>query len=87
MSTAGDLMWAIPEAHPGGVTALVSVPEKEMIVTGGEHGEVRTWNVRTRQMKAHLKLHTVRRLKQSQSRLDEKVINASNPIFGYPNTA
>lgn len=54
------MLWAIPEAHPGGVTALISVPEKEMIVTGGEHGEVRAWNVRTRQMKAHLKLHTVR---------------------------
>jgi hypothetical protein len=60
MSQAGEMLWAIPEAHPGGVTALISVPEKEMIVTGGEHGEVRAWNVRTRQMKAHLKLHTVR---------------------------
>jgi hypothetical protein len=59
------MLWAIPGAHPGGVTALISVPEKEMIVTGGEHGEVRAWNVRTRQMKAHLKLHTVRRVQKN----------------------
>lgn len=53
----GDNLWFIDNAHPGGVTALVLSHNHRFILTGGPQGEVRLWELRTRELISHLKEH------------------------------
>ncbi|GBG29146.1 Guanine nucleotide-binding protein subunit beta-1 [Hondaea fermentalgiana] len=54
----GELLWCIKDAHAGGVTALRLSNNMRYVVTGGENGEVRVWEMRMRQLVSHLKEHT-----------------------------
>ena len=54
----GELLWSIANAHRGGVTALQVSHNRKFVVSGGEEGEVRVWEIRTREMILHLKQHT-----------------------------
>eukprot|EP00466_Bigelowiella_natans_P001487 jgi/Bigna1/89644/estExt_fgenesh1_pg.C_530022 len=56
----GEKLWKIPNAHKDGVTTLVLSLNQKFIVSGGIRGEVRVWDVRTRQLVCHLKEHSTR---------------------------
>eukprot|EP00966_Prymnesium_polylepis_P184678 4280275-Prymnesium_polylepis.1 len=44
--------------HRGGVSSLALSNNPKFLVSGGEEGEVRVWEIRTREMFLHLKQHT-----------------------------
>jgi len=56
----GEHLWTINNAHRGGVSCLCVAPNQAFIVSGGEEGDVRVWDVRSREMLCHLKEHTAR---------------------------
>ena len=53
-----QLLWQIANAHKGGVTALVLSSNCKFICSGGMEGEVRVWEIRSRELVSHLKEHT-----------------------------
>lgn len=53
----GDNLWFIDNAHPGGLTSLVLSHNRRFILTGGSAGEVRLWELRSRDLISHLKEH------------------------------
>lgn len=57
-ASTGELLWCIKDAHLGGVTALRLSNNMRYVITGGENGEVRVWEMRMRQLVSHLKEHT-----------------------------
>ncbi|KAJ4454932.1 putative U3 small nucleolar RNA-associated protein 21 [Paratrimastix pyriformis] len=57
-ATNGRILWSLMDAHRGGVTAIATT--QRFIISGGEGGEVRVWELRTRELVAHLKEHTQR---------------------------
>jgi len=54
----GELLWVIKDAHIGGVSALKLSNNMRFVVSGGENGDVRVWEMRQRQLVSHLKEHT-----------------------------
>jgi len=46
----GKPLWLIDNAHRGGVTALTLSHNQRFILTGGKEGEVRVWELRTREL-------------------------------------
>ena len=56
-SDTGDSLWMIDNAHPGGVLAMTLSHNRRFILTGGPAGEVRLWELRTRDLISHLKEH------------------------------
>ena len=46
----GEFLWSVDSAHRCGITALVVAPNLKFFVTGGEEGEVRVWEMKTRDM-------------------------------------
>jgi len=56
---SGDPLWLIANAHRDGVTALTLSHNQRFILTGGTEGEVRVWELRTRELVSHLKEHTL----------------------------
>eukprot|EP00310_Coccolithus_braarudii_P018945 CAMPEP_0183338038 /NCGR_PEP_ID=MMETSP0164_2-20130417/5470_1 /TAXON_ID=221442 /ORGANISM="Coccolithus pelagicus ssp braarudi, Strain PLY182g" /LENGTH=636 /DNA_ID=CAMNT_0025507819 /DNA_START=39 /DNA_END=1949 /DNA_ORIENTATION=+ len=73
----GQLLWTIDDAHRGGVTALVCANNVKFLVTGGEKGEVRAWEIRTRDMIRHLKQHSMPVTSLQMTPDDSKVLSAS----------
>ena len=57
-SDSGEPLWQIDNAHEAGVTALGLSNNQRYIISGGELGEVRIWELRSREMVSHLKEHT-----------------------------
>lgn len=53
----GANQWFIENAHPGGVTAMCLSHNRRFILTGGPSGEVRLWELRSRDLISHLKEH------------------------------
>ena len=53
-------LWQIDNAHKGGVTAIALSHNSKFIVSGGEEGEIRVWEIRSRELISHLKEHTSR---------------------------
>lgn len=53
----GANLWFIDNAHLGGVTALTLSHNKRFLLTGGAGGEVRLWELRSRELVSHLKEH------------------------------
>ena len=51
-----DLLWKIDGAHGGGVTAIVMSDSEKFFLTGGEEGEIRLWDVKSRELVSHLKV-------------------------------
>jgi hypothetical protein len=56
---SGSPLWVIDNAHRHGVTALTLSHNQRFIITGGEEGEVRVWELRTRELVSHLKEHNM----------------------------
>jgi WD40 repeat protein len=57
-SETGQQIWMIENAHKGGVCALNISKNMKFFCTGGNEGEVRVWEMRSREMVSHLKEHT-----------------------------
>eukprot|EP00966_Prymnesium_polylepis_P156144 3607530-Prymnesium_polylepis.1 len=66
---AGNLLWAMDNCHRGGVSALALSHNLKFLVSGGEEGEVRVWEIRsespaaagrTHARRAHVRRHTAR---------------------------
>ena len=57
---SGEEVWKIQNAHKDGVTAIQVANNGKFVVTGGEDGAVRVWELRTRELLTHLKEHTMR---------------------------
>jgi WD40 repeat protein len=58
--TTGEMLWIIDDAHRDGVTACALSGNERFVMTGGAQGEVRIWEMRTRELVTHLKEHTSR---------------------------
>ncbi len=56
----GDPLWNIDNAHKGGVTAMELSHNQKFIVSGGAGGEVRVWEMKTKDLVVHLKEHTAK---------------------------
>jgi len=57
-SENGNLIWQIDNAHKGGVISVCLSGSLKYFCTGGYEGEVRVWEMRSREMISHLKEHT-----------------------------
>ena len=56
-NATGELLWTLPDAHVGGVTAVAVAVGLHFFVTGGAKGEVRVWDSRSRRLISTLKEH------------------------------
>ena len=59
-SISGEALWTIDNAHVNGVTALAMSPNFKFIVSGGNNGDVRVWELKSRSLICHLKEHSAR---------------------------
>jgi WD40 repeat protein len=59
-SVQGQSLWHIDNAHKGGVTSMRLPTNVRFVVSGGAEGELRVWELKTRQMVSHLKEHAAR---------------------------
>lgn len=53
----GELLWAIQEAHKHGVTAIMVAHNQRFFLSGGQDGEVRVWDIKSRELVCNLKEH------------------------------
>lgn len=51
-------LWQIDNAHKNGVTAICLSFNQKFICSGGFEGEVRVWEIRSRELVSHLKEHS-----------------------------
>jgi len=56
----GQSLWSIDDAHKGGVTCLRLPSNVRFVLSGGAEGELRVWELKTRQMISNLKEHVAR---------------------------
>jgi WD40 repeat protein len=56
-NATGELLWTLPDAHVGGVSAIGVAVGQHFFVTGGVKGEVRVWDSRSRRLISTLKEH------------------------------
>lgn len=76
-SDSGESLWMIDNAHPGGVLTMTLSHNRRFILTGGPAGEVRLWELRTRDLISHLKEHVSRVTSLVLSEDDTFAITAS----------
>ncbi len=53
-----EQLWQIDNAHKNGVTAIDFSHNFKFIASGGMEGEIRIWEIKSRELIAHLKEHT-----------------------------
>lgn len=53
----GSNLWHIDNAHRGGVTSVKIASNVRFVASGGAEGELRIWELKTREMATHLKEH------------------------------
>lgn len=53
-----ESLWTIDNAHINGVTTLCISHNFKFLATGGNSGDVRVWEIRSRELISHLKEHT-----------------------------
>jgi len=56
----GELLWEIQDAHAGGVASVTVAHNQRFFVSGGEDGEVRVWDIKSRELVCNLKEHKQR---------------------------
>lgn len=54
----GKQIWQIDNAHKGGAITLTLSNNLKFLASGGNEGEVRIWEMKSREMISHLKEHT-----------------------------
>lgn len=59
-SNQGQPLWHVDNAHKGGVTSVKLSSNVRFVVSAGEEGELRVWELKTREMVSHLKEHNSR---------------------------
>ena len=57
---SGEVVWQIKNAHDAGVTALSVANSQKFLVSGGAFGNVRVWDLKTRELIANIKEHGAR---------------------------
>jgi WD40 repeat protein len=73
----GQNLWHIDNAHKAGVTAVQLASNMRFVLTGGAEGELRVWEVKTKEMMSHLKEHQARVTDLKLFPNDEYAISAS----------
>jgi WD40 repeat protein len=58
-SETGEILWLINDAHRDGVTALKVSHNLRFVVSGGALGDVRLWDIKSKELVCHLKEHTL----------------------------
>lgn len=53
-----EALWTIDNAHKNGVTSLCMSHNFKFLATGGAAGDVRVWEIRSRELISHLKEHS-----------------------------
>ena len=53
-----ESLWTIDNAHSNGVTTLCISHNFKFLATGGSSGDVRVWEIRSRELISHLKEHS-----------------------------
>eukprot|EP00929_Paragymnodinium_shiwhaense_P085336 TRINITY_DN4573_c0_g1_i1.p1 TRINITY_DN4573_c0_g1~~TRINITY_DN4573_c0_g1_i1.p1 ORF type:complete len:497 (-),score=72.40 TRINITY_DN4573_c0_g1_i1:46-1536(-) len=56
----GRNLWQIDNSHKGGVTCVQLSSNVRFVMSGGAEGELRVWELRTKEMASHLKEHAAR---------------------------
>ncbi len=56
-SDSGDLLFNVADAHRGGVSSFCISKNERFTVSGGNQGEVRVWEMRSRELVSDLKEH------------------------------
>lgn len=56
----GQNLWQIDNAHKGGATTVKIASNVRFVVSGGADGELRIWELKTREMISHMKEHVAR---------------------------
>jgi WD40 repeat protein len=56
----GQNLWHIDNAHKGGATTVQLASSMRFVLSGGAEGELRVWEVKSKEMIAHLKEHAAR---------------------------
>lgn len=56
----GQNLWQIDNAHKGGATTVKIASNVRFVVSGGVDGELRIWELKTREMISHMKEHVGR---------------------------
>jgi len=56
-SEKGKDLWHIDNAHKGGATSVKLPQNQRFVMSGGAEGELRVWELKTREMVSHLKEH------------------------------
>lgn len=56
----GQNLWHVDNAHKGGVTSVKLSSNVRFVISGGNEGELRVWELKTREMASHLKEHQAR---------------------------
>ena len=70
--------WQIDNSHKGGVSCIALSQNLKFVCTGGLEGEIRVWEMRSKQLVAHLKEHTQKVTKiKLCGKEDEKLISSS----------
>lgn len=55
----GHELFSIRDAHTDGVTDIKFSNNERFVISGGEQGDVRVWELRSRDLVSHLKQHTM----------------------------
>lgn len=58
-AATGKAVWDLAQAHKAGVTAIAIPKNGKYFATGGGNGDVRVWDMRTRELVCHLKEHNM----------------------------
>jgi cilia- and flagella-associated protein 52 len=74
---SGSCLWVIDNVHSGGVTSLILSNNKRFLLTGGFQGDVRLWELRSRELVCHLKEHTQKVTALALFQNDTMAISAS----------
>eukprot|EP00330_Aristerostoma_sp_ATCC50986_P000594 CAMPEP_0114581882 /NCGR_PEP_ID=MMETSP0125-20121206/5941_1 /TAXON_ID=485358 ORGANISM="Aristerostoma sp., Strain ATCC 50986" /NCGR_SAMPLE_ID=MMETSP0125 /ASSEMBLY_ACC=CAM_ASM_000245 /LENGTH=295 /DNA_ID=CAMNT_0001774435 /DNA_START=608 /DNA_END=1496 /DNA_ORIENTATION=+ len=73
----GNQLWQIENAHKGGVTSLCLAKNFKFICSGGNGGECRVWELKSREMVSNLKEHTAKVSKVALWHDDLHLVSAS----------
>lgn len=57
---SGESLWMLDNAHQGGVSALILSNNRRFMLSGAPSGDIRLWELRTRELISHLKEHKQR---------------------------
>jgi WD40 repeat protein len=73
----GQNLWHIDNAHKSGATAVQLASNMRFVLSGGAEGELRVWEVKSKEMMSHLKEHASRVSDLKLFPNDEYAISAS----------